>query len=75
MTNSLLQTQAPDDLRGRVMGFYSLMVLGMAPFGSLQAGWISEHLGVRTSLALGGTVCAIATVGLGLRGKNVRGER
>jgi len=69
MTNSLLQTQAPDDLRGRVMGFYSLMVLGMAPFGSLQAGWISEHLGVRTSLALGGTVCAIATVGLGLREK------
>ena len=67
MTNSLLQTQAPDALRGRVMGFYSLMVLGMAPFGSLQAGWISEHLGVRTSLALGGTVCAIATVGLGLR--------
>ena len=67
MTNSLLQTQAPDALRGRVMGFYSLMVLGMAPFGSLQAGWIAEHLGVRTSLALGGTVCAIATVGLGLR--------
>ncbi|HEY7026557.1 MAG TPA: MFS transporter [Gemmatimonadales bacterium] len=67
MTNSLLQTQAPDDLRGRIMGFYSLMVLGMAPFGSLQAGWISEHFGVRTSLALGGTVCAIATVGWGLR--------
>jgi predicted MFS family arabinose efflux permease len=77
MTNSLLQTQAPDNLRGRLMGFYSLMVLGMAPFGSLQAGWIAEHLGVRTSLALGGTVCAIATVGLGLREKTseVRGEK
>jgi predicted MFS family arabinose efflux permease len=67
MTNSLLQTRAPDALRGRVMGFYSLMVLGMAPFGSLQAGWSSEHLGVRTSLALGGAVCATATVFLGLR--------
>jgi MFS family permease len=67
MTNSLLQTRAPDALRGRVMGFYSLMVLGMAPFGSLQAGWISEHLGVRTSLALGGAVCATATLFLGLR--------
>jgi MFS family permease len=69
MTNSLLQTGAPDNLRGRIMGFYSLMVLGMAPFGSLQAGWIAEHLGVRTSLALGGTMCAIATVALGLREK------
>ncbi len=67
MTNSLLQTRAPDALRGRVMGFYSLMVLGMAPFGSLQAGWISEHLGVRTSLALGGAVCATATILLGFR--------
>ena len=66
-TNSLLQTQAPDSLRGRVMGFYSLMVLGMAPFGALQAGWISEHLGVRVSLAFGAAVCAVATVVLGLR--------
>ena len=75
MTNSLLQTQAPDDLRGRVMGFYSLMVLGHGAIRLPSGGLISEHLGVRTSLALGGTVCAIATVGLGLSGKNVTGER
>jgi predicted MFS family arabinose efflux permease len=66
-TNSLLQTRSPDHLRGRVMGFYSLMVLGMAPFGSLQAGWVSEHFGVRTSLAIGGAICALATLILGPR--------
>jgi MFS family permease len=61
--NTTLQLQAPDRLRGRVIGFYSFTVLGMAPFGSLQAGWVSEHFGVRTSLALGGAVClAVATV-------------
>ncbi len=36
--NTTLQLEAPDWLRGRVMGFYSFVVLGMAPLGSLQAG-------------------------------------
>ncbi len=63
-TNTQLQVAAPDHLRGRVMGFYSLMVLGMAPFGSLQAGWVSEHFGVPISLALGGLVTAAGTLWL-----------
>ena len=62
LTNTLLQTKAPDELRGRVMGFYSFMVVGMAPLGALQAGWVSEHFGVRTSLALGGGVCVAAAL-------------
>jgi len=62
LTNTLLQTKAPDHLRGRVMGFYSFMVVGMAPFGALQAGWISEHYGVRASLALGGAICVGAAL-------------
>jgi MFS family permease len=57
--NSMLQTEAPDHLRGRVMGFYSFTVLGMAPFGSFQAGWVAEHFGVRASIGLGGTVCFV----------------
>jgi MFS family permease len=59
MANTMLQLQAPDRLRGRVMGFYSFVVLGMAPFGALQAGWVSEHFGVRTAFALGGIACMI----------------
>ena len=61
-TNTQLQTATPDVLRGRVMGFYSLMVLGVAPLGSLQAGWVSEHWGVPTSLAIGGLVSALAAL-------------
>ena len=69
LANTMLQLQAPDHLRGRVMGFYSFMVLGMAPFGALQAGWVSEHFGVRTSFALGGLACVLmaALVGLATR--------
>ncbi len=61
-TNTLLQTEAPDHLRGRVMGFYSFVVLGLSPFGALQAGWLTEHAGVPVTLAVGATVCAIAVL-------------
>ncbi len=55
--NTVLQMEAPDDLRGRVMGFYSFVALGMAPFGALQMGWLADHLGIRTAYAVGGAAC------------------
>jgi MFS family permease len=64
LTNTLLQTSAPDHLRGRVMGVYSFLILGLSPFGSLQAGFVAEHLGVRTSYAVGGIVCMVVALGL-----------
>ncbi|MGH7629874.1 MAG: MFS transporter [Gemmatimonadales bacterium] len=57
LANTLLQIHAPDHLRGRVMGVYSFLVLGLAPLGSFQAGWVSEHLGVEWSIGVGGLVC------------------
>jgi MFS family permease len=61
-TNSILQLTSPDELRGRVMGFYSFMVVGLAPFGSFQMGWVAEHYGARAAYAAGGIACmAVAT--------------
>jgi MFS family permease len=57
VTNTLLQTEAPDHLRGRVIGFYSFIVVGLAPFGSLQAGWLGQRVGVRSGAAMGGFLC------------------
>ena len=65
--NTMLQLHVPDHLRGRVMGFYSFTVLGMAPFGSFQAGFVSEHFGARVSFALGGVVCLVVALLLGWR--------
>jgi MFS family permease len=65
--NTMLQTQAPDHLRGRVMGLYSFVVLGMAPLGSLESGWIAEHYGVRTAVASGGLVCLVVAWGVAWR--------
>ncbi|MEP7325327.1 MAG: MFS transporter, partial [Gemmatimonadota bacterium] len=67
LTNTLLQTSAPDHLRGRVMGVYSFLILGLSPFGSLQAGFVAEHLGVRTAIGSGGAVCLLVTALVGWR--------
>lgn len=69
--NTMLQLQAPDRLRGRVMGFYSFVVLGMAPIGAFQAGWVSEHFGVRTAYALGGAACVLMAGAVGWAMKRV----
>jgi MFS family permease len=43
--NTLVQTFADDDKRGRVMSLFTVAFLGMAPFGNLLAGWAATHLG------------------------------
>lgn len=57
MTNTLLQTEVPDHLRGRVMGLYNLTFNGMTPFGSLQAGVVANAFGAPAALLVGGIVC------------------
>jgi MFS family permease len=60
LTNTLLQTLVPDALRGRVMGFYSFVFVGLAPLGALQAGVIAEHYGAPWAVATGGIVTALS---------------
>jgi MFS family permease len=43
--NTLLQTLADDDKRGRVMSFFTVAFLGMSPFGNLLAGFSATHHG------------------------------
>lgn len=62
MTNTILQTEAPDHLRGQVIGLYAFIVIGMAPFGSAQASWVGERFGPSTALALGGGICLATAV-------------
>jgi MFS family permease len=62
ITNTLLQTEAPEHLRGRVIGVYSFIVVGLAPFGGLQAGFVGEHLGVRIGAGIGGAACLLAAI-------------
>lgn len=62
ISNTLLQTRAPDHLRGRIMGFYSFVFVGMAPFGAFLFGIVAEHIGVPPTLAAGGAIVAITVM-------------
>lgn len=63
-TNTLLQTLADEDKRGRVMSFYTLAFLGMTPLGSFVAGSLADanHLGAPLTVALGGAVSIVGAV-------------
>jgi sugar phosphate permease len=57
-----VQTIVPDEMRGRVMGIWSLIFGGMIPFGSLEAGAVAHFFGTPTTLAVGAIVCALAAL-------------
>ncbi|HEY2712210.1 MAG TPA: MFS transporter [Chthoniobacterales bacterium] len=59
-SNTTVQTIVPDEMRGRVMGIWSLIFGGMIPFGSLEAGVVAHYFGTEATLAVGAVVCAIA---------------
>ena len=72
LTNTLLQMLVPDQLRGRVMGFYSFMFVGMAPLGAFQAGAVAERFGAPLAVAAGGAVSALAVAVLAWRVPELR---
>ena len=59
LTNTTLQIISPPELRGRIMSFYTLTVMGLAPLGSLWVGSVAEIQGTRFALTLGGAICLI----------------
>jgi MFS family permease len=61
-SNTVLQTLADNNMRGRVMSLFSMMLVGMAPFGSLLAGWSADQVGAPLVVALGGGFCAFAGI-------------
>jgi MFS-type transporter involved in bile tolerance (Atg22 family) len=42
------------------MGVYSMVIIGMAPFGGLLAGFVADRFGAQQTVAIGGVVCLIA---------------
>jgi MFS family permease len=58
-SNTVIQTLVPEDKRGRVMSYYTMAFVGMAPFGSLLAGWLAHHVGAPYTVMITGTVCVL----------------
>lgn len=72
--NTLLQSMADPDKRGRVMGYYSIAFTGMAPLGSLIVPSLAGWIGTPGTMMVGGTVCVLAATWLRLTINNWRGE-
>lgn len=60
--NTLLQTMVDDDKRGMVMSFYMMAFMGMAPMGSLLAGFLAHRIGAPYTLLIGGFCCVGGSV-------------
>jgi MFS family permease len=60
-SNIMLQTIAADDKRGRIISLYALALMGTAPFGSLLAGIVANHIGAPNTILAGGIVCILAS--------------
>lgn len=61
-SNTVLQTIVPDEMRGRVMGVWSLVFGAMIPLGSLEAGTVAHWLGTPFALAFGATICVVSAL-------------
>jgi MFS family permease len=62
--NSILQLSSEPQMRGRVMSFWSLAIMGTSTIGGPIVGWFAETVGPRWGLALGG-LAGIAAAALG----------
>jgi MFS family permease len=65
LTNTLIQTIVPDELRGRVLSTYTWALGGFYPLGSLVMGFLGDQIGAPAAILLSGIGC-ILLVGLNL---------
>jgi MFS family permease len=61
-SNTILQTITEDDKRGRVMSFYTMAIMGTAPFGSLIAGFLAKTIGTPETILIGGVSCLVGAL-------------
>ena len=61
-STTVLHTIVDDDKRGRVMSFYAMSFMGMAPLGSLLAGSLASRIGAPYTLLIGGSFCVLGSL-------------
>jgi MFS family permease len=61
-SNTIIQTIVDEDKRGRVMSFYTMAFLGVAPIGSLLAGSLASKIGTPSTILASGIVCLIGSI-------------
>jgi MFS family permease len=73
-SNTIIQTLAPEDKRGRVMSYYTAAFVGMAPFGSLFAGAMAHGIGAPRTVMVTGSCCIAGGIWFRTRLRAIRRE-
>ena len=71
-TNTILQSMIDDDKRSRVMSYYTMFFIGVAPFGHLSAGWLANHVGVQITYIAMGAIALFAGLAFAAQLKTFR---
>lgn len=71
--NTVVQTNVPDELRGRVNGVFALLFIGVAPLGNLQAGLVADHFGAPLAVFFGAVVSGLVALYILVRKRHVFG--
>jgi len=61
-SNTVIQTLVPEEMRSRVMSYYTMAFVGMAPFGSLLAGFMAHHIGAPHTVMVTGAACVVGAI-------------
>jgi MFS family permease len=61
-SNTVIQTLVPEAMRSRVMSYYTMAFVGMAPFGSLLAGFMAHHIGAPHTVMVTGAACVLGAI-------------
>lgn len=72
LANTLLQISSPDELRGRVMSFYTMTFQGMMRLGGLQAGLVADWLTAPMSVGIGAGASLLYGLFVALRFPQIR---
>jgi len=60
--NTILQSLAPEDMRGRVMSYYTMAFFGAAPIGGLLASVLADKIGAPVAVGLTGAACVVGSI-------------
>jgi predicted MFS family arabinose efflux permease len=72
MLSSLVQLNAPNEMRGRVMSIYMVAFRGGMPLGSLAGGWAANLAGAPTVLTVNGLVLSAVALWFLLKYRHIR---
>ena len=70
--NTIIQTVVDEEMRSRVMSYYTMFFIGVAPIGHYTSGWVAEHIGAPLTFVVGGVISTIVGIAFALQMKTFR---